>query len=179
MLHKVIIFFCFFFILGSPCIAQKKMNRYRNLHEVSISGRARTWDVNEILLGFGYEISLNRSKKYLSVASEYLIGLTDSNNGDAILSTLKINNAQSRDITSFGVGLKYDLYGKQTKFIAVGSYKYDLTKIKATLSVHLLFEVYKIAYNKINPNPLGSICYGNCREYDTVWRFGLSVGKYF
>ena len=178
MTHKITIILCCFFISINQNIAQKKLFRYRNLNEIFVNAQANKVDLHYLILGIGYERSLSKSKRYLSVATEYLTPVSDNNGGDAILSTLKIN-FQREQITSFGVGMKYNFRFKEVNFIASGGYKYDFVKFKLTLSANFLFEVQKIAYNKINPNPLGSICYGNCREYDTVWRFGLSVGKYF
>ena len=164
-------------IFNEKLISQSSINRYNYRHEIFLTGRIGK-DLNYVLPSIGYEFSFNKTKTYLSLATEFLsaLSLYKYNISDQLMSTFKVNY-QGRYITSLGVGLKQNFNVKHTNFVAIGSYKQDIFKHKLTFSANILFEL-----DKPIRTPLGAgsaVCVKNCPKYFYVWRLGFAVGKYF
>ena len=75
-------------------------------------------DLNYVLPSIGYEFSFNKTKTYLSLATEFLsaLSLYKYNISDQLMSTFKVNY-QGRYITSLGFGIKQNFNVKHTNFV--------------------------------------------------------------
>ena len=176
-MKKLIFITTFFFNFNEKSISQNSLNRYNYRHEIFLTGRIDK-DLNYVLPSIGYEFSFNKTKTYLSLATEFLsaLSLYKYNISDQLMSTFKVNY-QGRYITSLGFGIKQNFNVKHTNFVAIGSYKQDIFKHKLTFSANILFELDKPTITPIGA--VSGVCVKNCSKYFYVWRLGFAVGKYF
>ena len=176
-MKKLLFVMILFFIFNGKLQSQGALNRYNYRHEIFLTGRIDK-DLNYVLPSIGYEFSFNKTRTYLSLATEFLsaLSLYKYNISDCLMSTFKVNY-QRQYVISLGAGLKQNFNVKHTNFVAIGSYKQDIFKHKLTFSANILFELDKPFSTPTRA--VGFVCPRNCPKYFYVWRLGFAVGKYF
>ena len=165
-------------IISTPILSQKRARSdYKN--ELYVSTYFFPYIFNPYSLGYERTLMKNRNS-FLSSQNEYstTIASTHGTDGNRLQSLIKWN-MQRNNIISFGIGLSYRLNNpsERLNYVANTSFKYDFRKYKMTFTGSTLILV---AHFKPTAPVLGNLtCVTNCPNWGYIWRFSISLGKYF